>query len=97
MNEPSVSSCKRKAKAKSNAGAEMAVQMSDDNRTKQLQVVKQIIIPDSDIIIAVYKTHMAVSQFEMDPTGQIRAVSDRSVMLSCPMLVKLNLIAPVIH
>ncbi len=70
--------------------------MSDDNRSKQPQVIKQIVIPDSDIQIVVYKMHMAISQFEMDPTGQIRCVSGRSVMLSCPMLVKLNLIAPTI-
>ncbi len=93
--KPSVSISKKKVKPKSNAGAETAVQMSDDNRSKQPQVIKQI-IPDCDIQVVVYKTHMAISQFEIDPTGQIRCVSCRSVMLSCSMLVKLNLIAPTI-
>ncbi len=91
-----VSTPKRKPKTKTDARTERVVHMSDDNNKNEPQVLKQIVIPDSDIQVAVDKTHMAINQFEMYPTGHLRAVSSRSVMMSYPMLIKLNLIMPTI-
>ncbi len=61
------------------------------------QMFKQLIIPDSDVQISVFKTHMAISQIESDITGTIGGVASRCVILSCTVLLKLSLIAPTIR
>ncbi len=49
-------------------------------------------VPDLDIRVSVFKTHMSISQNETGPSGLIHIIPGRCIALTLSMMIKLDMI-----
>ncbi len=61
-------------------------------KNDQLQLIKELVVPDSDISVSVFKMHMVISQNETGTSSRISVITGRCVVLTLSMIVKLDLI-----
>ncbi len=61
-------------------------------KNDQPKLIKEVTVPDSDIRVSVFKTHMAISQNETAPSGLINVIPGQCIALTPTMIVKLDMI-----